>query len=702
MRTGTGTGRRRLSSKRKVCFARSLSVAHPDSNHNHRFLSVKDLSHVPCKFFKVGACTAGSSCPFSHNVPEPGGHKEVCAWFVKGNCKFGHKCALAHILPGQSMTMDRKNKKAAQVAANNASGGKDGGKGGKGQRKDVKPGGGFEGSSSSPARHTNPLLSGSTAPTRVLPPSSRPPLPVPLKASISPSAPAPPLQDTDFPSFGLPEEDEKPPVVEAKTQPRLDPLPTSSTATSEANKAGTAAENTSQPTSSPLPLSTPSAPRRLAANVQGSPAPLDFGPIGSPPRTMASTGKPARINGGSPGTSPSFQAGFTSTSPFSAPGAQTVFDTSTDIKARSGIAASLGANRAWMTDFTPIPAQSISRTNINIGTDLAVDDEDFEDFLPSSLTDLLTVEERSRRMSRSNSGQRGVTITRDPSGQRSAMDGPHHRYSRSVPAPSLLSDIQSIWSDTGPSIPVSPEMNASNPSLTFTVPAGRFASGTPSSFKSNNTFGGRSFTDDTFPPAVPPSNASAAFLPGLHHHYLSAKAASQQHPAVGRNTATTSNLVPTTRSTNLFTTVGSTGMTLSPPPVKTMTNRTPLDSVTADSIQSQTSSTIGRPIPGNTGMYTGDTDERRNALSPSTRALQTHAPGQSLPQGLAAGYSRIHALPPPPMIPSPSATSTFNLTPKQSIYSPSTNGHDWSSGLDFASAGVVTGAAPGVSNLSLF
>jgi len=41
------------------------------------------------------------------------------------------------------------------------------------------------------------------------------------------------------------------------------------------------------------------------------------------------------------------------------------------------------------------------------------------------------------------------------------------------------------------------------------------------------------------------------------------------------------------------------------------------------------------------------------ALSPSSRALQSHAPGQSLPQGLAAGSSRIHALPPPPNLPSP-------------------------------------------------
>lgn len=30
----------------------------------------KDLSHVPCRFFKVGACTAGEACPFSHAMPE--------------------------------------------------------------------------------------------------------------------------------------------------------------------------------------------------------------------------------------------------------------------------------------------------------------------------------------------------------------------------------------------------------------------------------------------------------------------------------------------------------------------------------------------------------------------------------------------------------------------------------------------------------
>ncbi|KAL8279352.1 hypothetical protein RQP46_008164 [Phenoliferia psychrophenolica] len=87
--------------------------------------TAKSLSHVPCKFFRQGACTAGKACVFSHDLTVPGTSKPVCQWYAKGNCKFGHKCALAHILPGQPMSMDRKNKRAAQAAlreANHADG----------------------------------------------------------------------------------------------------------------------------------------------------------------------------------------------------------------------------------------------------------------------------------------------------------------------------------------------------------------------------------------------------------------------------------------------------------------------------------------------------------------------------------------------------------------------------------------------------
>ncbi|ORZ26065.1 hypothetical protein BCR42DRAFT_291436, partial [Absidia repens] len=56
-----------------------------------------NLSHVPCKFFKLGACTAGTNCTFSHN-PTPTSEASVCKYFIKGNCKFGAKCALLHTM----------------------------------------------------------------------------------------------------------------------------------------------------------------------------------------------------------------------------------------------------------------------------------------------------------------------------------------------------------------------------------------------------------------------------------------------------------------------------------------------------------------------------------------------------------------------------------------------------------------------------
>lgn len=65
---------------------------------NNKNQPSKNLSHVPCKFFRQGACQAGNSCPFSHAIdlsvePQP------CKYFQKGNCKFGAKCALAHVMP---------------------------------------------------------------------------------------------------------------------------------------------------------------------------------------------------------------------------------------------------------------------------------------------------------------------------------------------------------------------------------------------------------------------------------------------------------------------------------------------------------------------------------------------------------------------------------------------------------------------------
>ncbi|KAI9303648.1 hypothetical protein BJ944DRAFT_183036, partial [Cunninghamella echinulata] len=69
-----------------------------------------NLSHVPCKFFKQGTCTAGANCIFSHNLT-PTSEASVCKYFLKGNCKFGTKCALLHTMSpygeGRKLLMNR-------------------------------------------------------------------------------------------------------------------------------------------------------------------------------------------------------------------------------------------------------------------------------------------------------------------------------------------------------------------------------------------------------------------------------------------------------------------------------------------------------------------------------------------------------------------------------------------------------------------
>ncbi|BFZ56745.1 hypothetical protein PYCC9005_003793 [Savitreella phatthalungensis] len=59
--------------------------------------AAKNLQHVPCKFFRSGQCTAGRNCIFSHATDAD--ERIPCKYFQKGNCRFGAKCALAHILP---------------------------------------------------------------------------------------------------------------------------------------------------------------------------------------------------------------------------------------------------------------------------------------------------------------------------------------------------------------------------------------------------------------------------------------------------------------------------------------------------------------------------------------------------------------------------------------------------------------------------
>ncbi|KAI9735873.1 MAG: putative E3 ubiquitin-protein ligase makorin-2 [Cirrosporium novae-zelandiae] len=64
----------------------------------HRSPPNKNLSHVPCRFFKQGNCQAGKACPFSHETDADLAN-QPCKYFNKGTCKYGVNCANAHFLP---------------------------------------------------------------------------------------------------------------------------------------------------------------------------------------------------------------------------------------------------------------------------------------------------------------------------------------------------------------------------------------------------------------------------------------------------------------------------------------------------------------------------------------------------------------------------------------------------------------------------
>lgn len=570
------------------------------------------------------------------------------------------------------MSMDRKNKKAAQAAASaansNGSAGREGHRAGRAQRG--------TGSGSHGAGSRNALLSGSTAPTRSLSASR----PLPMKATLSPSTPAPPVQNTDFASFGLPDESNK--LPSAPAQGKTSSLLSSEEVTSESNpdaisELARPEDITELGEAGPSPpLATISAPRR--SNAQDGKEGVDFGPIGSPPRPVQTAVRIARVNGFSPGTSP--KTLDLSTSPFSAPGTQSVFmvqeKEGSDFKTRSGLSASLGALMSWGLESSGATTiRKSTEAMYPINDEVVVEDGELEEFIPSSLTELLTPEERSRRFSRTTSGRPIVATERESfAGQSSTLEGPHHRYSRSVPAPSLLQDLRSIWSEA-------PETGSN----TISVNTGGLGNGTPSSFQSNSGFGAR--VDDI----VAPSNASAAFLPGLHH-YINAKSTRSNLTAgmsslYGHPTGAPASL----HTTSVFESAPN-GSAMSPPRLNSFAGNSTLDSIADPYAVSRHPS--ARPIHGgNDGQ--ADIDDRRSGFSPSTRALQAHAPGQSLPQGLAAGYSRIHALPPPPAIPSPSTSGAFSPG-RANGFSPSGKGlgHTHSGSLDWHSSSPNTGMIP--------
>lgn len=50
-----------------------------------------------CRYFRLGKCTRGDSCPFSHDLAHPDSF--ICPYFLEGYCKYGSRCQYDHKQP---------------------------------------------------------------------------------------------------------------------------------------------------------------------------------------------------------------------------------------------------------------------------------------------------------------------------------------------------------------------------------------------------------------------------------------------------------------------------------------------------------------------------------------------------------------------------------------------------------------------------
>ena len=321
----------------------------------------------------------------------------------------------------------------------------------------------------------------------------------------------------------------------------------------------------------PTPTETPPLPAAISRPLnqrftRNTSSDLGYGPIGSLPNSSPARPAFQPIVQFSPGTSPHHHhdAVALSTSPFAA-GRSSALTSFPDregglghrpIQSASVLPRPIGIQRdPWKRQT----GQTDART-----TALDSDDGDMEELLPSSLNDLLTPEERKRRLSRSGNSKPAPTHA-------------NHQYSRSVPAAGLLD--ASIWKDP---------------------PTERESSAASISFRSG--FGSEGPSPSHFPGT---SNASGAFLPQFN------------------------------RTTNQ--------------PTRGFVSHSFDQDRDEVGVLPQLSASRALRYDNN-GIPLGYSPNRSvalgsDALSPSARALQSHAPGQSLPQGLAAGLSRLHLVP---------------------------------------------------------
>lgn len=436
-------------------------------------------------------------------------------------------------------------------------------------------------------------------------------------------------------------------------------------------------------------------------------------PIGTPPRE----GFRGYLQSGSAALAGSNMG----TSPFSAPGSRAAFPASiatgqrlagetlvrpplTSLTHSSDGLLSLQANRAISSsvvgaEFAPMGRDIWGhRTNSFGGNTMsppvhnkpqlpdrrdsevfALDDEDDEDngedFLPSSLSELLTPRERARRMSRHNSNQQagsvgnsmgwngtppttaGTPQTAEFGSSWDARVNPDHFLNRQAQSAGAVAGgfLHNLWDDSGEDARKS---KAGGGSFAIGLSAGDRTIKSPDLAGSSNQTSG----------------LSSMFASRGQRSSLSASPA---QPATAPISDTGFTLGPSSASVAFLPSFGPRTSTLLDAGSRgnhSPSRPSPLHHYTQADGKQQVSNGTSRfaAVPTATAAGRGDKLTSGFAaigqlvVSPTVAALQSHAPGQSLPQGLAAGLSRIHLQPIQRGVPSTTSSAAMSKAPSGS------------------------------------
>ena len=337
----------------------------------------------------------------------------------------------------------------------------------------------------------------------------------------------------------------------------------------------------------------------------------------------------------------------------------------------SGAGGQAAAQRpsAWAGS---LPATTFLGDSMNSAT---AEEGDLEDFLPSSLNELLTPGERSRRMSKSNisrprfnpdsaSAGSGAGVGIAPQQQRENVHAPQPRFVSSVPTASLLNNFRGIWDDSSQTNDVS--SGGQQPSggvEPWTRNNGRLSAGI------SGSLGG---VDVPSPSLLGTSNASAAFLPGRMNRTATGGLSQHNREPLSMGGASSS-FDPRTSASRFN---PASDLALSPPRFNGGLGLPSSQSNNAGGFGASGIFMSGQNDTSFYGMHDASSNSRQPhspaahlanqymTLSPtSARALRAHEPGQSLPQGLAAGLSRLHLVP----ATNPISPSAVSASPSASI-----------------------------------